>query len=240
MGFRVLMLALLAASFPGWAASAEGQSIDGHFKGWADIDASGRLQAFAPDGKAHPAIAKALQQELQRVAFTPARTQAGPAAIRTYLSGGYRLVAEGDGYALQLTEFRAGAKALTMDMPQVPLRTVTMDEESWVRTSFVIDRNGRARDVVVEASGGASELRRNVVKAMPHWRFEPESIAGVPVEAAVRQEFVFYSHDRPPPVLPPCPADAGGRVLAPDQTSCLHVMQIELGEPQIVRSVTVP
>lgn len=116
-----------------------------------------------------------------------------------------------------------------------------MDEGSWVRASYVIDRNGMARNVQVEDAGGGSELARNVAKSMPRWRFEPESIAGTPIETAVRQEFVFYAHDRQPPALPPCPPDATGRVLAPGQTSCHYrVEHVKTGETRMGRTITVP
>lgn len=86
MRFRAVILAALAWPVSGLAGEGgEAQSMDGYFRGWADIDASGRLQSFSPDGKAHPSIAEALRKELQGVAFTPARTDVGPVAIRTYL-----------------------------------------------------------------------------------------------------------------------------------------------------------
>ncbi|MFC5579207.1 energy transducer TonB [Lysobacter niabensis] len=241
MGFRALMLAALA--WPLLAVAGEtgdSQLIDGNFKGWAEIDASGRLQSFAPDGKAHPAIAQALQQQLQGVAFKPARQGAGSVGIRTYLQGEYRLVMDGDSYVLQLKTFHAGPKPLTLDVPRVPLRALQLDEASWLRASFVIDRDGRAKDVLIEESGGSSELRRNVAKSMPYWRFEPESVAGTPIETAVRQEFLVYAASKPKPIPTPCPADASGRVLAPEQTSCRHRMEVSLGESQLGRDISIP
>ena len=241
MHIRGLVLLLLA--WPAWGVALEAEqnkSIDGHFKGWADIDASGHLQSFTPDGKAHPAVAQALLNELQRIGFTPARTDAANAPIHTYLTGEYRLVPDADNYALQLKSVRTGPRPLTVDMPQPPRRLMTMDEASWVRVSFAIDRSGRVKGLIVEASGGATELRRNVAKSMQYWRFEPESINGAPIETVVRQEVAYFNHDQPPPSLPPCPADDGHRVLAPEQSSCLFPMSIQLGEPRMGRSISVP
>src|SRR5688572_29210175 len=122
---RTLVLAVLMASAASSIASAEtpaeDQSIKGWFKGWGEIDASGRLKSFAPDGKANPALAQALREELQGVAFAPARIDAG-ATIRTYLDGGYRLVEDGEGYVLQVTSINAGPKVITRDMPRPPHR----------------------------------------------------------------------------------------------------------------------
>jgi TonB family protein len=240
---RTLVLAVLMASAASSSASAEtpaeDQSIKGWFKGWGEIDASGRLKSFAPDGKANPALAQALREELQGVAFAPARIDAG-ATIRTYLDGGYRLVEDGEGYVLQVTSINAGPKVITRDMPRPPHRLLMLDEGSWVRASFVVDRSGKPKDVEIEDSGGAAELRRNVRASMLLWRFEPESVAGAPMETRLRQEFVFNAAGKQAPTLPACPADESGRVLAPAQALCGHPMEVEMGEPQMGHTISAP
>lgn len=221
--------ALAAMVFLSSAASAgpnASQAMRGRLAGWADVDASGRVVTFAPDGGAVPSVARALRDELAKQVFTPARDASGAAhPVRTYLSGRYVLEPDSEGWVLRIDELRAGPKVVSVVMPRAHDRMFTMGETVWMRVAMTVQPDGRPADIEIEEFQGTQATRREARDALRKWRFEPETVAGEPIATRVRQEYSMWLKEQEAPRGPPCPADTSGRVLAAGQTSCLAAVE---------------
>ncbi|XXQ53647.1 energy transducer TonB [Xenophilus aerolatus] len=78
--------------------------------------------------------------------------------------------------------------------PRYPVALRESGVEGRVVASFVVDADGRARDVEAQASHAA--FAQEVREVLPRWRFQPaRDAAGQPVAAAVRQVFRFRIGD---------------------------------------------
>lgn len=220
-------------------AAAAGEPLAGKFAGWADVDATGKLTSFVPEGNANVALVAALREELQKLEFVPARRDSAAVSIRTFVTGGYTLEPAGDGYVLRVKGAEAGPKQVGLDLPKPPRRLMTMNEPGWARVGFVVGRDGKPHDVVVEADNGPGEIRRNVRESVLRWRFEPETTIGAAIETPLQVDFSFAKKGATV-VVPDCPSDAGGRVLAPGQRACKRI-DFELVGPAIPgRTISVP
>lgn len=238
-----LTAAFLLAVGPSTAQSSPPE-LNGRFAGWSEIDATGRVTDFVPDGQALPAVTQALRGELAKQVFSPGRDPAGAARpVRTFLTGRYALEPANDGWILRIGELRAGPKVASMVMPRPPMRTFTMGESVWMRTAMTVQADGRPSDIVIEEFHGPQAFLREARDALRKWRFEAESVAGQPIPTVVRQEYSLTLAQKAPPQGSPCPKDTSGRVLAPGQTSCLVVIEtrLEEGRPRAGRNhVTTP
>lgn len=230
--YRVFLLvtALVLYTTSAKAERPSSDSLNGHFAGWSDVDANGRLSAFTPDGQAVPAVAQALRAELDRQVFSPARDASGtPRPVRTYLTGRYVLKPDKDGWLLRIIELRAGPKLVTQVMPRPPHRTFAVGESVWMRAAMTVGADGKATNIVIEELQGPQAFLREARDALRKWRFEPESAGGQPIATMIRQEYSISLDDKAAHSGPPCPLDAAsGRVLAPGQTSCLALIETTL------------
>lgn len=231
---KLVLGALMSLSLTAAAAGP----LTGRFAGWADIDATGKLNSFAPDGDANPALANAVRQGLQRLSFVPARRNGAPVAVRTYVTGSYTLEERGDEFAMSVVAAETGPKQDALDLPKPPLRLMTMNEQGWVRVAFTVGRDGKPRDVFVEDGQGPTEMRRNVRESIMRWRFEPEIVDGAPIETFVRTDFTFAKKGSTVAV-PGCPDDTTGRVRATGQPAC-RKFDTELGPSVHGRTISVP
>jgi TonB family protein len=231
---KLVLGALLSLSLTAAAAAP----LEGRFAGWVDIDAAGKLNSFAPDGAANPALADALRQELQQLSFVPARWNGTPVAVRTYVTGNYTLEERGDEYVMRVAAAEVGPKQVVLDLPKPPLRLMTMNEPGWVRVGFTVGRDGKPRDVLAEDGDGPTEMRRNVRESVMRWRFEPETVDGIPIETYVRVDFTFAKQGSTV-VVPNCPDDATGRVRATAQPVCRRV-DTEMRPSVHGRTISVP
>jgi TonB family protein len=231
---KLVLGALLFLSF----TAAIAAPLEGKFAGWVDIDATGKLNSFAPDGAANPALADALRQQLQQFSFVPARRDGTPVAVRTYVTGHYTLEERGDEYVMRMAGAEVGPKQVVLDLPKPPLRLMTMNEPGWVRVGFTVGRDGKPRDVFAEDGDGPTEMRRNVRESVTRWRFEPETVAGKPIETYIRVDFTFAKQGSTVAV-PNCPGDATGRVHAIEQPVCRR-FDTETGPSRPGRTISVP
>jgi TonB family protein len=114
---------------------------------------------------ADPGLIGALAGEL-----SVARTQAG--FLRTVVPA----------EELQLIDAR------TPVYPQVALRNGT---EGWVELEFIVDRNGRPREILVTAAEPAGTFERAATNAVERYRFEPYTLEGVTYERRARLRIRF-------------------------------------------------
>lgn len=219
-----LLLATAASAGP-----QPSEALRGTFVGWSDVDATGRVVNFAPDGHAVASVTQALREELAKQVFTPARDSNGAASpVRTYLSGRYVLEPDSEGWVLRIDEVRAGPKPIDLPMPRAHYRTHTMGESVWMRVAMTVQPDGRPTDIQVEEFQGPQGFRREALYALRKWRFEPEMIAGRHIATRVRQDYVMRLEEKDAPPGKPCPDDTSGRVLAAGQNSCLAARETVL------------
>lgn len=232
-GIRVCLLsAVLVCGAPSARAQTPSPAdLTGHFAGWSEVDASGRLTAFTPHGAAVPAVAQALRAELDKQRFTPARAPSGTArTVRTFLTGRYALEAVDDGWVLRIRELSAGPRLTAQVAPRPPQRTFTVGESVWMRVAMTVQADGQPNDIVIEELQGPAAFQREAREALRKWRFEPESVGGQPIATAIRQDYSIRLEEKAAPSGPPCPEDTSGRVLAPGQTSCLPMIETTLSQ----------
>lgn len=227
----LLAAALVTCATSSSAAPPSAEKPKGHFAGWSEVDASGRLTAFTPDGPSVPAVAQAVRGELDRQVFTPARDASGsPQRARTFLSGAYALEPLGDDWILRITELWAGPKPTGRVMPRPPQRTFSGGEPVWMRVAMTVQADGRPTNIVIEEWQGPQAFLREARDAFRKWRFEPESVGGQPIATTIRQDYSISLGEITPPAGPSCPQDTSGRVLAPGQTSCFPEIEITLSK----------
>ena len=225
----LLVAAVMVGSTAANAGPPSTGALKGHFAGWSDIDASGRLTAFTPDGPAVPAVAQALRAQLEQQVFAPGRDASGtPRVTRTFLSGGYVLEPVGDGWLLRITELAAGPKLTASIVPRPPHRTFSVGESVWMRVAMTVQADGKPTNIVIEELQGPQAFQREARDAFAKWRFEPESVGGRPIATTLRQEYSISLAEKAPSAGPACPMDTSGRVLAPGQTSCQPRIDITL------------
>lgn len=222
--FAVAAALLLASTATGGQTASE--TVRGTFVGWSEVDATGRVVTFTPDGSAAPSVVQALRSELAKQVFTPSRDPNGSARpVRTYLSGRYVLKPDSEGWMLRIDEVRAGPKLVTVVMPRAQSRIFITGESVWMRVAMTVQPDGRPAELEFEVLQGTEEIQREAREALSKWRFEPEMIAGRPIATRVRQEYSMRLEDKPELRGPPCPEDSSGRVLAAGQNSCLPEVQ---------------
>ena len=137
-----LLLATAASAGP-----QPSEALRGTFVGWSDVDATGRVVNFAPDGHAVASVTQALREELAKQVFTPARDSNGAASpVRTYLSGRYVLEPDSEGWVLRIDEVRAGPKVVSVVTPRAHSRMFTMGETVWMRVAMTVQPDGLPAD----------------------------------------------------------------------------------------------
>jgi TonB family protein len=83
------------------------------------------------------------------------------------------------------------AKLIEHEPPIYPVLAMRYGLEGWVTLSFVIARDGKVGDVVVQNSSGLLEFERAAESAALQWRYEPATWGGEPVEQC--QNEVLFS-----------------------------------------------
>ena len=63
--------------------------------------------------------------------------------------------------------------------------------EGWVRVRFLVDEQGRVRDLSVVQANPSGLFDRAVLQTLPNWRFRPGTISGRPVSTWVETTIEF-------------------------------------------------
>lgn len=82
----------------------------------------------------------------------------------------------------KLLESIQNAKVIERKAPQYPYTAAKSGREGWVQMSFVIDKDGRVVDPIVEDSSGFKEFEKQALKAVKKWRYQPAIKNGKPIE----------------------------------------------------------
>lgn len=93
----------------------------------------------------------------------------------------------------------AGTRAEVIDQspPKYPSGSKRRSQEGWVMLSFVIRKNGRVADPLIEDSSGESDFDKSALKAVKGWRYEPATLDGEPVEQRQTRLVLTFAMDLP-------------------------------------------
>jgi protein TonB len=96
----------------------------------------------------------------------------------------------------EVTEVDAIPQPLVQGDPVYPGGGFGRAEEGVAELGFVVDADGRTRDIRVMASRPDARFGDSAVQAVKRWRFKPGTLNGKPVAVQVRQKIVFRVEDR--------------------------------------------
>jgi TonB family protein len=95
----------------------------------------------------------------------------------------------------ELIESVIPAKAVKRQAPTYPLSAARNGNEGWVKYSFVIDKNGRVIDPVVEDSSGIRAFEKAGLKALRKWQYTPAKRDGETIEQCLNNVQLDYKLD---------------------------------------------
>lgn len=82
----------------------------------------------------------------------------------------------------RLIESYTRAKALDRVPPKFPRRQAKLGQDGWVQLSFVIDEEGKVKDVIPLDHGGSKSFVKSAIRAVKQWQYSPAIVDGKPVE----------------------------------------------------------
>lgn len=89
-----------------------------------------------------------------------------------------------------------GGTLIAWQEPEYPRFAMHRGRESVVRLAFTIDTSGRVRDIEVLSADNANYgFGQAAADAVQHWRYEPFTVDGEPVDRTVQQEVQFRLDD---------------------------------------------
>lgn len=84
-------------------------------------------------------------------------------------------------YAGDEPEHRVFAKPVVRVAPTYPRVELVRGNQGWVELSFVVSKEGKVLDPVVEASSGSRHFESAAVRSVKNFRYEPATVNGEPV-----------------------------------------------------------
>jgi TonB family protein len=197
-------------------------------RGWASIDAEGRLDSIEWSATVPSILHDVGRRSLRRLAFSPARVDGRPRPSRTWLSGEFVLREIGAEYEVSLRTVEAGPRLARIRSPRYPQSSLRRREAGTVIAEFVVGTDGQVGQLRTRALVGDAAFARAVDDALPKWRFEPERIDGRAVASPLCVPFRFSLRGRP---LPPAPSveDCDGQPrgpLAPGQDRLRELVEV--------------
>lgn len=74
------------------------------------------------------------------------------------------------------------AKPIKRIDPQYPGNAARQGAEGWVKMSFVVDKNGKVQDPIIEDFGGHKAFKKAAMSAVKRWQYSPAMKDGKPTE----------------------------------------------------------
>ena len=101
--------------------------------------------------------------------------------------------AQADRGAAQESEITlyAGPRKLHFPPPYFPQNARQAGGEGWVNLQFMVDVEGRPYEIVVTDSVGHPSFRNAAIRALRSAIYEPANLNGEPLDAGLRQKYVF-------------------------------------------------
>lgn len=103
-------------------------------------------------------------------------------------------IAEEPKVSARLVESYISAEAIERTPPEFPKRALKRRSDGWVQLSYVIDKEGKVKDIVPVDYGGDKAFISAAMKAVKKWKFEPAMADGEPIEQcdnAIQLDFVI-------------------------------------------------
>lgn len=69
--------------------------------------------------------------------------------------------------------------------PKYPVKAARDSREGWAIFSYVIDEEGKVKDVIVRDSSGSKDITKAAKKAVKKWRYKPAIVDGKPIQQCV-------------------------------------------------------
>lgn len=80
-----------------------------------------------------------------------------------------------------------GAKSIKRVPPKYPISAARNRQEGWAKISFVIDKEGKVIDPIVQDSSGLRSFEKEALRAISKWEYSPATQDGEPIEQCQMQ-----------------------------------------------------
>ncbi len=97
------------------------------------------------------------------------------------------------GYSLGQVD--AAPRAMYQALPRYPRRARQRNIEGWVKVRFLVDKEGRVRNLRILEESPPDVFHETVMETAPRWRFRPATKEGRPVNVWVEQTINFRMDD---------------------------------------------
>ena len=93
----------------------------------------------------------------------------------------------------------AGTRAQVIKQvpPKYPSGSKRRSQEGWVMLSFMIRKNGRVADALIEDSSGEPDFDKAALQAVKKWRYNPATLDGEPVAQRQTRLVLTFAMDLP-------------------------------------------
>lgn len=91
------------------------------------------------------------------------------------------------------------AEPLERIAPKYPTRAARKNMEGWVRLSYVVDVEGKVKDIIVHDSSGNKSFEKASIRAIEQWVYSPATKDGKPIEqcnSKVQMDFKMQNSDK--------------------------------------------
>ena len=214
----------LSAALPGPAHAADKPKqvwIDAPIMIGADGTASiGELKG------ATGALSEAAREALARARYLPARRDGSPVASGTHVTAILVLTPAGaDDYSISLKDINLAPAGLTVAPPRYPVDMVRGNRSGDVELRLRIGVDGKPV-YLRTVSSSHQAFEKAAIASMKQWKFEPQQVAGQPVEVEVSQPVRFFPRGQPPAAPSfECAWDEA-RPRWEKQTGCLNAVEV--------------
>jgi len=84
--------------------------------------------------------------------------------------------------SVELIDFVIAAQPIKRKEPKFPVQAARNGNEGWVKMSFVVDKEGKVVDPVIEDSSGIKSFEKESLRAVKRWRYSPAMRDGEAIE----------------------------------------------------------
>jgi len=172
------------------------------------------------------ALSGMAKQVLVKSRFLPARRNGAAVASSTHVTAILVLTPVGtDDYSISLKDINLAPTGITVAPPRYPVDMVRGNRSGDVELRLRIGIDGKPLYLrTVSSSDQAFE--KAAIASMKRWKFEPQQIAGQPVEVEVSQPVRFFPGGHPPAARSfECAWDEA-RPRWEKQTGCLNAVEV--------------
>jgi TonB family protein len=166
---------------------------------WADISLSptGTVTEVDFGGDVHPAVAAALERQIDGWAFEPGSRDGQPAKRTTSVLLEAEMVPDGpDRWTLTSRRLMTGPRLVRRTATEWPRRGMGAGAAGQVRVSFVVDKKGRPQDIAIVEADPPQIFDRAARNTVRKWRYKPETVGGKPVSSGPLEVLIDFDPRR--------------------------------------------